>query len=365
MDRRELLFAAALALAAVLVSGGLAYADAVALPFQEGFEDTDDGSYPDPTRWSTLSAGTDAYVTKLNHFTGEKSFRLDTWPFSPQMDYVVLAELPDRLSYEAAVCLDKTSGWIGLVGFMDHYNGNFPMWNFFCVCVDGVACSISFCAGEGEERVDCGSYTRGDWCKVRADLNYQSGTAKLWVNDSAVPGAEAVPITAREFYYGPMGDVVTDQWGVASDTCSAFSNIVYFDDLCVWELSTTITVDIDVKPGRSPNPINIGAKGVLPVCVFSSDSFDATQIDPSSCDLAGAPVAVRGNGTEQPLVNPKDVDGDGLLDLLMHFETEELDIHELWDGWAVLTGATVEGDEFIGMDEVVLLARPFPMRGRR
>ncbi len=369
MDRRELLFAAAVALAVVLVSGGLAHADAVALPFEEGFEDIDTGIYPSADHWYNLSWGLGAYVTEDNQFTDDKSFRLNSWPFAPQMDYVVLGELPDRLSYEAAVCLDGTAGWIGLVGFMDGYNGNFPMWNFFCV--DGVTGSIAFCAGEGEEKVDCGPYTRGDWCKVRADLNYQSGTAKLWVNDLAVPGADAVPITDREL----MADVITDQWGLASDTCFAFSNIVYFDDLCVWELSNTLTVDIDVKPGSSENYINLGSKGVLPVCVFSSETFDATQIDPLSCVLAGAPVAVR-TDDEKPMAHSEDVDGDGLLDMMLHFETQRLDPEQVLDGWAVLTGVTVQtgasaqsvesaGTEFIGMDEVVLVARPFRTRGRR
>lgn len=362
MDRRELLFAAALLLAAVLVSGGLAYA--VALPFEEGFEGTDHGLYPSGDTWINLSWGMGAYVTEHNFLSGSKSFRLNSWPFAAQMDYVVLDELPAHLSYEAAVCLDATSGWEALVGFMDRYNTTYPMWNFFCV--DGAASSVSFC---GEEQVELGAYTRGNWCTLRADLNYESLTAKLWVDGELV--AQGVEITPREFYYAPMGDVVTDQWGVASEATFAWSNIVYFDDLHLWESSTLLTVDIDVKPGSTTNPVNLGAQGVLPVCVFSSESFDATQIDPFTCELAGAPVALRG---EEPMAHLEDVDGDGLLDVMLQFEIQELDPVQLAGGWAVLVGSLMaddmiyasssQGDEFVGMDQVALAMHGVRTRGR-
>jgi hypothetical protein len=362
MDRRELLFAAALLLAAVLVSGGLAHA--VALPFEEGFEDTEAGIYPSGGIWNNLSWAMGAYVTEEEPLGGIKSFRLNSWPFAPQMEYVVLDELPDHLSYEAAVCLDATSGWEGLVGFMDRYNTTYPMWNFFCV--DGSAGSVSFC---GEEQVELAPYTRGNWCTVRADLNYESLTAKLWVDGELV--AQGVEITPREFYYAPMGDVVTDQWGVASEATFAWSNIVYFDNLHLWESSTLLTVDIDVKPGSATNPINLGAQGVLPVSVFSSESFDATQIDPLTCELAGAPVALNG---QEPMAHLEDVNGDGLLDMMLQFEIQELDPAQLSGGWAVLVGSlmavemtytsSAQGEEFVGMDQVALAMHGVRTRGR-
>ncbi len=368
MDRRELLFAAALLLAAVLVSGGLAYA--VALPFQEGFEDTETGVYPSGDIWNNLSSASalGAYVTEEEHLGGSKSFRLNScWLFAPQMDYVVLDELPAHLSYEAAVCVHATSGLEALVGFMDGYNSTYPMWNFFCV--EGATGSVSFC---GEEQVALGSYTPGDWCTVRADLNYESLTAKLWVNGELV--AQGVEITPREFNYAPLGDIVTDQWGVVSTDALAWSNIVYFDDLHLWESITLLTVDIDIKPGSATNPINLTAEGVLPVCVFSSETFDATRIDPFTCELAGAPVALRGEGEEEPLAHVEDVDGDGLLDMMLQFEIQQLDPLQLAGGWAVLVGSLTagdmvcatssQGDEFVGMDQVALVMHRVRTRGR-
>ncbi len=368
MDRRELLFAAAVVLAALLLSGGLAHA--VPLPFEEGFEDIDHGIYPLATGWNPLSPGKSAYVTQYGPPFSGKSFRLDSLPWSPRMDYVELDELPERLSYEASVCLDAASGWEALVGFMDRCNGTYPMWNFFCVnwsLTDGGRGSITFC---GEEAVDLGSYARGKWCTLRADLNYTSLTASLWVDGVLV--ADGVEITPREFYYAPMGDVVTNQWGVASDASFSFSNVVYFDELYVWEPSTLVSVDIDVKPGSTTNRINLQSQGLLPVCVFSSETFDATLVDPFSCDLAGAPIAIRGNG-KGVMAHLEDIDGDGLVDMMLQFEIQQLDPEQLLDGWAVLTGttlssgmicATSQGEEFVGMDQVAVSARGHTGVGR-
>ena len=61
----------------------------------------------------------------------------------------------------------------------------------------------------------------------------------------------------------------------------------------------------------------------MPVAIFSSATFDATSIDPLSVSLAGAAVRLRGRGT--PQVSFEDIDGDGLLDLVVHVETEALE----------------------------------------
>ena len=54
---------------------------------------------------------------------------------------------------------------------------------------------------------------------------------------------------------------------------------------------TGMLVAIDIRPGSERNPVNPKSNGVLPVAIFSSETFDATQVDPSTVFLAGAPVA--------------------------------------------------------------------------
>jgi hypothetical protein len=353
---------------AVLVLGAVfaltAVANAAAIPFDDDFEATAAGAYPSATGWFTLSSGKSGLVSTAASVSGDQSFRLDSYPWAARMDCVVLETVPDRLSYEASICLDTNSGWAGVVGFMDRFNSDLPMWNFFCV--DGSSGTVNFC---GEVGVEVAPYTRGDWCKVRADLDYTNLTADLFVN--GVLAAEGVPITPSEVYYPPLGDIVTDQWGVGSNATFAFSNVVYFDDVSIWEFNRTTSVQIDVKPGSDENLVNLGSHGLIPVCVFSDDSFDATAVDPLTCVFAGAPVAVRGGG-RNVMAYPEDIDGDGLLDLMLHFETQALDPLQLRDGYAVLTGSTfavlaesaVEEVEFFGLDEIIVLARAAPTRAR-
>ena len=73
--------------------------------------------------------------------------------------------------------------------------------------------------------------------------------------------------------------------------------------------------------------------------------------------LSGAPVAVRGGRNARGMAHVEEVDGDGLLDLVLQFENRGLDAEQLEDGLALLTGATYAGDEIAGQDEITLVGR--------
>ena len=88
-----------------------------------------------------------------------------------------------------------------------------------------------------------------------------------------------------------------------------------------------LAVDMEIKPGGGPSPVNLRSGGVLPVVVYSSADFDASSIDPATVTLgdeAGTdtPVAMRPNGTYMAEV--KDVNGDGLPDLELKFRVPDL-----------------------------------------
>lgn len=115
---------------------------------------------------------------------------------------------------------------------------------------------------------------------------------------------------------------------------------------------TPMEVEIDIKPGSDPNPINQGSNGLVPVAIFSSPEFDATTVDPTSVSLAGASVAVRGKG--KSMTHEEDVNGDGLVDLVVQVETQGFD--DLGAGGTVeLTGTTFGGEDIVGYDEVVIV----------
>jgi hypothetical protein len=113
-------------------------------------------------------------------------------------------------------------------------------------------------------------------------------------------------------------------------------------------------VTIDIKPGSYPNSINLGSHGLIPVAILSSPTFDATHVDAETVVLAGAGVAVRGNGSRY-MSHTEDVNVDGLTDLVVQVETENLNPDEFQDGYAILTGATYAGQLFQGSDQISIV----------
>ena len=118
-----------------------------------------------------------------------------------------------------------------------------------------------------------------------------------------------------------------------------------------------IPVAIDIKPGSYPNVINLGSHGLVPVAILSSEDFDATTVDPETVELAGADVAVRGKSNKY-MAHEEDVNGDGLVDLMVQVATENLDPGSFQDGLAVLTGNLLEefgGTPIEGSDEITIV----------
>ena len=102
----------------------------------------------------------------------------------------------------------------------------------------------------------------------------------------------------------------------------------------------TIPIVIDIKPGGLPNSINLRSKGKVPVAILSTETFDAATVNIGSVRFAGAGVTVKRNGTFQ--ASPEDVNGDGRLDLVLHFNTQDLDL-TAESTQATLTGTTNNG----------------------
>jgi hypothetical protein len=112
-------------------------------------------------------------------------------------------------------------------------------------------------------------------------------------------------------------------------------------------LNLPLRPEIDIKPDGDLNSINPGSRGVIPVAVLGSDSFDVADVDVTTLAFgpAGASLANR-HGPHF-----EDLDGDGLTDLRVHFRIEESGI-AFGDITACLTGETVNGSLFEGCDAV-------------
>jgi len=115
-------------------------------------------------------------------------------------------------------------------------------------------------------------------------------------------------------------------------------------------------VAIDIKPGDGPNSVNPKSKGLIPVAILTTsvaagDAFDFDAISVDAFTVAFGPAEAGKAHPRQPLGHYEDLDGDGDIDLLLHFETQETGI-ACGITEATLTGQTLDGVEFVGSDSV-------------
>jgi hypothetical protein len=106
-------------------------------------------------------------------------------------------------------------------------------------------------------------------------------------------------------------------------------------------------VFVDIKPGGDPNAINPMIEGVIPVALLGWEGFDVNDVDVTT--LAFGPGDAAFDHSHGP--HFEDVDGDGLLDLVSHYRTEDTGI-AFGDMEACLRGQTLDGKPFQGCDAV-------------
>ena len=107
-------------------------------------------------------------------------------------------------------------------------------------------------------------------------------------------------------------------------------------------------VNIDIKPGSDPNPINIKSKGVTPVAILSDQFFNAKDVVISSVLLVDA---------KPKKSNIEDVNNDGFQDLVIHFDTQSLNLSTT-STEAVLIGSLNDCSLIKGTDAVRVLSVP-------
>jgi hypothetical protein len=226
-------------------------------------------------------------------------------------------------------------------------------------------CSILINNGDGSFR-DGGSYPVGDQPYFGSSADYDNNGSP----DLAVPNK-------------------------GSNTVSILMN----------QLSMTLSVALDIKPGSCPNPLNIGRgdsgfwvyvddeldigssnassdafakahpgkrRGVLPVAILGTDEFDVSEIDIASVMLEGVPV-LRHNYEDVSTPVPDDADEcectdfgpDGFIDLTLKFDKNAVvdAIGEVNVGDVIpltLTGELLDGTPVEGIDCVVIVGHDGP-----
>lgn len=115
-----------------------------------------------------------------------------------------------------------------------------------------------------------------------------------------------------------------------------------------------LEITIDIVPDDDSNPVNPRRRGVLTVAILTtsvaagdSQDFDAWDVDSLSLKLGpGEAEIVHAQG------HAEDPDGDGDLDMVVHFPVPEIGI-DCATTELVLTGETLNGEPFTGVDSVV------------
>ena len=117
--------------------------------------------------------------------------------------------------------------------------------------------------------------------------------------------------------------------------------------------ATTIPTRLDIRPGDNPNSINPRSRGTIPVAILSTADFDAPfQVDESSLTFGSI-------GNEDSLdfcAGSEDVNTDGLLDLVCHFDTQATGFQP-GDTAGILMGKTIDGTPIQGGDAVRIVGR--------
>ena len=157
----------------------------------------------------------------------------------------------------------------------------------------------------------------------------QDGIWSLYADNSLI-GTAPDPAGLTEFHHVHM----------------PLAGSVVIDNVVIQTKPDSIEVLVDIKPRSAPNKINPRNKGRIPVAILTNEVFDASIVDPDTI-LFG----VTGIEAAPAHYNWEDVDGDGDIDMILHFKTQETGI-KCTDTALLLSGSTIDGIAIYGFDSV-------------
>ena len=157
--------------------------------------------------------------------------------------------------------------------------------------------------------------------------------------------------------FGPDGDLVdedsltlTPELQAVSVAGGSIREVVIsgpgtfvLDDLAFVEAA--IEVDVDIRPRNHRNRIRPTSRGMIPVAILGSESFDVADV----ATLAFGPSGASRAHSRGP--HFRDLNRDGWTDLLAHFRSNETGI-EFGQMEACISGETHDGTPFEGCDAI-------------
>lgn len=175
------------------------------------------------------------------------------------------------------------------------------------------------------------------------------GSIEVCIDYSGISFGDESSLKLLHFENGVWEDRTSSLDTQNNIICAAVTSLSPF---AIVELEE-IQILLDIKPNLVPNSIDPNNQGVLPAAILTTSTgtgellnFDATTVDPLS--LVFGPLGARETHNRGHI---QDVDGDGDLDLILHFKTEDTGI-QCGDTEASLTGETFIGQPILGTDAI-------------
>jgi hypothetical protein len=176
---------------------------------------------------------------------------------------------------------------------------------------------------------------------------YDPSAGNLLLDVRNISGGNTTTFDAEVTSGDPVSRTSTFFGNVNSPTADFADTLGLVTQFTITPAPAVVPVVVDIKPGSEPAPINPKSQGVIPVAILTTDTFDATTVNPATARFGKT-------GTEAMLVQSalEDVDGDGDTDLILHFNTQDTGI-QCGDTSASLTGETFSGQAIQGSDSIV------------
>jgi hypothetical protein len=207
---------------------------------------------------------------------------------------------------------------------------------------------VSVCGGAAEFKLSAGDNLLVTCGSVTAKV--------LWgeVDTKFVSTSNVVATATLELGKGLSFDPITTTFAALKDNTAPVEVKINNEIIVVGQGSATKIGRFDIKPGSSDNTFNPNLYGVLPVAIYGSASLDVRNIDLSSLKLQGLNVKLTGKKSAHYLSHFQDIDEDGFLDLVVHFE-DSTGWQTPGSDYAILTGNIVNGPSIEGFDLIVIV----------
>lgn len=141
--------------------------------------------------------------------------------------------------------------------------------------------------------------------------------------------------------------IATTDGGVLGDQSESFIKVTGDGTTTFDNSSVSLLAAVDVKPNDNNN-INSGERGNTQVGIITDSRVNAVDVDWRTLKLQGTNVTFFARARKGML---KDLNGDGLLDLLVHFDLSDGAVNSATTR-VRLWGNLYAGDPIVGFDDV-------------